>query len=67
MQVIKNCEVEWDEVRGVLYVHNKATGCTILRVSNLPKDRYVPNLAVNGSIDVRVESGYINMYSGVYK
>lgn len=36
MEIIENCQVEWDQVRGVLYVNNKATGATIVRVNGLP-------------------------------
>ena len=35
IQVIESCQFEWDIARGVLYVHNKDTGCTVLRICGL--------------------------------
>jgi hypothetical protein len=35
MIVLKNCELEWDIQRGVLYVHNQDTGGTVLRICGL--------------------------------
>lgn len=40
VQVIQGCSVEWDQRRGVLYVHHSVSGRTIVRVSRLPaRDR----------------------------
>lgn len=54
IQIVENCQVEWDKRRGVLYVHNKDTGATIVRICNLPTARDSVNLAQVGQmIDVR--------------
>lgn len=37
-EILDNCQVEWDRIRGVLYVHNNETGCTVLRVCGLVPD-----------------------------
>ena len=36
MIVVENCQLEYDEQRGVLYVHNKDTGTSVLRICRLP-------------------------------
>lgn len=41
MTVVENCQLEWDEARGVLYVHNKANGTSVLRVQGLPTDSVI--------------------------
>ncbi len=51
VEVVENYQVEWHKERGVLYVHNKDTGATILRISRLPKS--TAKLA-EGQIDVPV-------------
>lgn len=35
-ELLENCILEWDKNRGVLYVHNKDTGATVLRICRLP-------------------------------
>ena len=35
---LKNCTLEWDQPRGVLYVHNNDTGASVLRICGLSKD-----------------------------
>lgn len=35
-KIIENCMVEWNVEQGVLYVHNKDTGATVVRISNIP-------------------------------
>jgi len=51
MQVIENCTLEWDEKRGVLYVHNKETGATVLRICRLRTDLPFVKLS-EGQIDL---------------
>lgn len=59
IELIENCQVEWDRGRGVLYVHNKDTGGSVVRICGLP----VPNagartLADYGNmIDVTLKFG----------
>lgn len=50
-EIIENCQVEWHKERGVLYVHNKDTGATILRICRLPKST---GTLADGQIDVTV-------------
>lgn len=38
IQFFEDCQLELDTYRGVLYIHNKETGTTILRICRLPKD-----------------------------
>ncbi len=52
IQVVENCQVEWDKRRGVVYVHNRDTGATVVRISGLPPSRESANLT-DGQIDVR--------------
>lgn len=35
VETISNCQLEWSKVRGVLYVHNRDTGMTVVRISNM--------------------------------
>jgi len=51
VEVVENCQVDWHKDTGILYVHNKATGWTIVRISQLP---ICPNhtMLANSSIDV---------------
>ena len=37
IEVLPECYVEWDRDRGVLYVHNRHTGTTVVRVCGLRK------------------------------
>lgn len=60
---IQNCQVEWDKRRGVLYVHNKDTGATVVRISGLPACRDSVTLA-KGMIDVHVQEDYVSMPDG---
>lgn len=53
IQVIEDCQLEWDKHRGVLYVHNAQTGLTVLRVCGLPETQ---NSAELGMIDVTVKA-----------
>lgn len=46
-----NCQLEWDKKRGVLYVHNKDTGATILRVCRIPACNLTVTLS-DGQIDI---------------
>lgn len=52
MDVVENCQLEWDHDRGVLYVHNKATGCTVLRICGLPKTVLKDSGLEIGQIDI---------------
>jgi len=38
-EIIENCQLQWDKRRGVLYVHNRDTGATVLRISRLPESK----------------------------
>jgi hypothetical protein len=58
IQIIENCQVEWDKEHGVLYVHNKDTGTTIVRVQNLLRARDSANL-VGNMIDVLAEKSSV--------
>lgn len=49
IEVIEDCQLEWDKTRGVIYVHNRATGATVLRIGGLePSNR----ILTDGMIDV---------------
>jgi len=49
---LENCELEWDVERGVLYIHNKDTGRSAVRICGLPKvDASMIDLE-NGLLDV---------------
>lgn len=50
MKTKHQTELEIDHDRGVIYVHCKRTGRTILRICNLPKP--IPFLGDLGSIDL---------------
>lgn len=51
-ETIENCQLEWDKARGVLYVHNKDTGSTVLRVCGLSRDKRIGKLLPIGQIDI---------------
>lgn len=52
--IVENCQLEWQYLRGVLYIHNKDTGTTVLRIQGLPvPTRATPNLS-EGMIDVAI-------------
>lgn len=38
IEVIEDCQIEWDKNRGVLYVHNRETGMTVIRICGLKKE-----------------------------
>lgn len=53
---LDNCELQWDRARGVLYVHNKENGCTVLRIQGLPVPTLeTATLAAGKMIDVQVK------------
>lgn len=35
-EILENCQLEWDKRRGVLYIHNKETGATVIRINGIP-------------------------------
>lgn len=43
--------LEFDEKRGVLYIHNKKNGCTVLRICRLPKPDRIIDMN-KGMIDI---------------
>jgi hypothetical protein len=49
--ILENCQLEWQAARGVLYVHNKDTGATVLRICRLPVTFHEDALK-HGMIDV---------------
>lgn len=50
-EILENCQLEWDRERGVLYVHNKDTGASVLRICGLdPKAVSCPPLSTYGSL-----------------
>jgi len=59
IEIVENCQVEWDQERGVLYVHNKDTGATIVRISKLPC--VLGAKLSNGQIDVTARLDYVSM------
>lgn len=56
IEIVESCQLEWDRHRGVLYVHNKDTGHTILRISNLPSQSNKCSIGM-GCMDVTVGHG----------
>ena len=50
MQILLDCQLEWDQERGVLYVHDKTIGKTVLRICSL--DKCARGLLRNGMIDI---------------
>ena len=60
-QIVEGCTLEIDSNRGVLYLHDK-NGCTILRMSGLPKpvaDIYAEGEKIPDHIlDVAITPGY---------
>lgn len=62
-EILENCQLEWDKRRGVLYVHNKDTGLTVLRICRLPVSRDYVSLAVPGQIiDVQAGPSSVPLY-----
>lgn len=60
VEIIENCQVEWDKRRGVLYVHNKETGVTVVRIGSLPACRDDAELK-NQLIDIIVDPQKVMM------
>lgn len=50
-ELLKNCQLEWDKSRGVLYVHDRDTGATVLRLCRLSKEPGLGDLK-EGQIDI---------------
>lgn len=50
MELLENCQLEWNKERGVLYIHNKENGMTVLRMCGL-KQRDTGSLN-EGMIDI---------------
>lgn len=50
MTTVHDAQLEIDEARGVIYVHCKKTGRTLLRICSLPKP--IPDLGELGTIDL---------------
>lgn len=59
-QVIENCQLEWQVQRGVLYVHNKDTGATVLRISGLLHPNRNGQLK-DGCIDIGLNMGQVHI------
>lgn len=59
IEEIPSCEVVWYKSAGTLYVHNNATGATIVRIQGLPPAQEGASLS-RGQMDVRV-SGPVGM------
>lgn len=55
--MLENCQLEWNRRDGVLYVHNKDTGTTVLRLQGLPATRDSVELGAGKLIDIRVPEG----------
>lgn len=54
--VLENCQLEWNREQGILYVHNKETGATVLRIYGLPIARKHVELTPGKMIDISVRS-----------
>ena len=54
VEVLENCQLEWNKDRQVLYVHNKDTGATVLRICNLRRENFFAptGLMGEGQIDI---------------
>lgn len=50
-EILENCQIEWHKGRGVLYVHNKDTSATVLRICGLSRDIRIGKLK-EGMIDI---------------
>ena len=64
IELVENCQLEWDKQRGVLYVHNKDTGATVLRICGLPKARNRGSAARWPDRDINVRAGSAAVYPG---
>ncbi len=54
-QQLNYCQLAWDMRNGTLYVHNKETGATVLRIQGLPVSRNA-DLATGGTmIDIHLD------------
>jgi hypothetical protein len=50
-EILPNCELVWERERGVLYVHNKDTGATVLRICGLDTNTTIcPALSEPGNM-----------------
>ena len=68
IEKLENCQVEWDKRRGVLYVHNKDTGTSVVRICQLPASREEATLAEPGHIiDVVAIPSYVQMPPNFYR
>lgn len=61
-EIIQNCQLEWDKRRGVIYVHNKDTGHTLLRICKLPTNPRWGTLT-EGQIDITGPFDHISLPS----
>jgi hypothetical protein len=53
--ILENCQLEWNRRAGILYVHNKDTGASVLRVQGLPATRNRVALRPGSIIDIRTD------------
>lgn len=54
-----NCVLDWDTERGVLYIHDKETGCTLLRICRLKK---MPEAEVSPRFEIDItEPKHVSM------
>jgi len=60
-EIIENCQLEWQKDRGVLYIHNRKTGGTVLRISGLKRFGRNPGTLEEGMIDVHLPSGIFSL------
>lgn len=61
MFTLNNCQLEWNQKTGVLYVHNKETGCTVLRIQGLPLAKETAQLLPGQTIDLRADEKYVSV------
>lgn len=62
IEVLENCQVEWDKRRGVLYVHNKETGSSVIRICQLPPCKEGVTLRIYGQlIDIVASPAFVVM------
>lgn len=67
VEVVENCQVEWDKARGVLYVHDKDTGATVIRICRLQRAdaAHVLGSLHNGQIDVTGPFEHVSYPTGL--
>ena len=51
-EFVEDCQLEWQKERGVIYVHNKKTGQTVLRISGVRTEGQNPGTLDQGMIDL---------------